>query len=66
MYYENKTYPKEIKHIVSLTAEDIRLAIKAFVRKEHPNVPPNTLISFTRDMCGCFNADVTWTDIEGK
>ena len=64
MYYESKEYPKEIRHIVSLTAEDVRLAIKEAIKKEYPFVPLRPHIKFSKDMWGVFNVDVTWTEIE--
>lgn len=64
MHYENKEYPKEIKHFVSLTAEDIRLAVKEIVKKEYPNVPRRPLVTYGIDMFGMVNATVEWTEIE--
>ena len=64
MFYESKEYPKKIKYIVILTAEDVRLAIKEAVRKEYPAVPLRPRIEFTKDMWGTLSADVLWTEIE--
>ena len=64
MFYEKKEYPKAIKHFVSLTADDLRLAIKEAVKKEYPNVHPRPSVAFTKDMFGVINASVEWTEIE--
>lgn len=64
MHYENKEFPKQINHFVSLTAEDLKLAIKEAVKKEYPSVPNRPDIRFSKDVFGVINAAVEWVEIE--
>ena len=64
MHYENKEFPKEVRHTVSLTAEEVKLAIKELIRKEYSNVPRRPNVKFSTDVFGLLNADVTWREIE--
>ena len=64
MFYESKTHPKRTNHIVSLTAEDVRLAIKEAVKKEYPDVHPRPKVRFMKDMFGKLSVDVSWVEIE--
>ena len=62
MHYETKLFPKQIHHFVTLTNEDLNLAVKEAIRKEHPQVVNLPHIRLVKDVFGMWRVDVSWVE----
>jgi len=62
MHYETEELPKIKRHFVTLTHEDLNLAIKEAIRKEHPNVVNLPHILLVKDVFGMWRVDVSWVE----